>query len=318
MARQRRLEIAILIAIVALVALWARHSYIPTFHDRHVEVSEQKYNFDVGNPGPWFSAWSLGDGQAYVLIALDPTGGKLDEEIDEAGYRFARASYGWATAAASLGRNTAIPYALAAVGLASLIGLVVVTTRLAERLGRKAWLVVVNPAIYIGFAGDTPEPLAVLLLALSMSGAGLWASAVLGVTRPTYLIALWGQWRRFVVGAAAATLLAVYSALAFGLGAMSPAGGRLGLPLASYIEHSSSWGWLLALVALATLVVGWRRRDWAWVLAAAFVLCFGDDVLRDPVNAWRAAGFLPVLWAFGRGYRVPARNRSDAEASAVG
>ena len=40
-----------------------------------LRCSELRYDFDVGEPGPWFSDWSLGDGQAYVMIALDPSGG---------------------------------------------------------------------------------------------------------------------------------------------------------------------------------------------------------------------------------------------------
>lgn len=59
----------------------------------HVEVSEQKYEFEVGEPGKWFTAWSLGDGQAYAMIAADPSGELLATNISEAGYRFARAGF---------------------------------------------------------------------------------------------------------------------------------------------------------------------------------------------------------------------------------
>jgi hypothetical protein len=47
------------------------------------------------------------------------------------------------------------------------------------------------------------------------------------------------------------------------------------------------------------MIVGVRQRDMAWVVGGFFVLCFGGDVTVNPANAWRAAGFLPVLWAFG-------------------
>ena len=63
-------------------------------------------------------------------------------------------------------------------------------------------------------------------------------------------------------------------------------------------------GWILAVIAVATLSFGIRDRDWAWVASGLLVLCLGSDVTADPVNAWRAAGMLPVLWAFGTNYRA--------------
>lgn len=318
MLRKHRLEIVLVAAIALTTAFYVRASYIPSFSDRHVDVAEQKYDYDVGEPGSWFSAWSLGDGQAFVMIALDPSGNKLDEEIDEAGYRFARAGYGWATYAAALGQNEAIPYALAIVGTASLVALIVMAVRLRPRLGRRAWFVLANPAIYIGFGGDTSEPLAVLLLTMAMASSGWVAAVLLGVTRPTFLIGLWGQWRKFIAGLASAVLLGTYSLLTFGSDALIPSGGRIGWPLTSYFEHSSFWGWVLATCAVATLILGIRRREWAWILGGLFALSFGADVLRDPVNTWRAAGFLPVLWAFGAGYDASESETVSKDVAAAG
>lgn len=180
--------------------------------------------------------------------------------------------------------------------------LVAVAAGMRSTLGLRSWLMVANPAVFIGFAGDTSEPMGALFLAIALATGSWLAAAVLGVTRPTFLVAMWGRWRHLVAGVAAAVALAVYSSVAFGIDAIVPDSGRLGFPFWSYVEYASIWGILLAVAALATVVVGVRRRDWTWILAGVFTLCFGSDVLRDPVNAWRAVGFLPVMWAFGPGY----------------
>lgn len=302
MLRRHRTEIILVAAIVVLIAFYARWEYKPFFFERHVNVFEERYGVEVGDPGPWFAAWALGDGQAYALIAADPSGKTMASGIDEAGYRFARAGHGWATWAASLGQNQLVPYALAGVGGLATVGVMVVAIRKRLRLGPRSWLMVANPALYIGFAGDTSEPLGILFLAIAL-GWGSWLGAVLlGLSRPTFFVALWGRWKLLIAGVGAAAALALYSTIAFGWEAMVPAGGRLGLPGLAFIEHPSIWGILLALAAGGTIMAGVRNRDWAWVLAGVFVLCFGGDVLRDPVNAWRAAGHLPVIWAFGPGY----------------
>jgi len=299
MLRRYRVEIVLVVALVVISAFYARWEYIPTFADRHVAVAEEKYGFDVGEPGPWFSAWSLGDGQAYAMIAVDPTGDKLAEHVSEAGYRFARAGYGWATWAFALGKTDLVPYALAVVGALSLVGVLLVAIRIRPSLGARAWLMILNPALFAGFAGDTSEPLGILMLAFAMAWGSRVATVFLGVTRPTFLVGVWGRWRLFIPGVLAAAMLAVYSLFAFGAGALVPAGGRLTLPFLAYVEHLSLWGLTLAGVATATVTAGIRARDWSWAMAGALVLCFGPDVLRDPMNAWRAAGLIPVLWAFG-------------------
>jgi hypothetical protein len=306
MLRRYQPEIVLVTALVVVSAFYARLEYIPSFADRHVAVAEEKYGFDVGEPGPWFSAWSLGDGQAYAMIAVDPTGDKLAEHVSEAGYRFARAGYGWSTWAFALGEPHLVPYALAAVGGLSLVGVLLVAIRIRRSLGARAWLLVLNPALFAGFAGDTSEPLGILMLAFTMAW-GSWVAAVfLGVTRPTFLVGVWGRWRLFVPGVVAAASLALYSLFAFGAEALFPAGGRLALPFLAYVEHLSIWGLILAGVATATVILGIRERDWSWAMAGILVLCFGPDVLRDPINAWRAAGFIPVLWAFGPNFAATA------------
>ncbi len=306
MIRKHRFEIALVVLIVLTVAFYVRWDAIPVFPDRHIASFEETYGVDVGEPGPWFSAWALGDGQAYALIGVDPTGQTLADGIREAGYRFARAGYGWAVWAVSLGQPELVPYALAIVGGVTVAAVMTLLIRLRPVLGSRVWLVVFNPALFIGFAADTSEPMGILLLAAALGGSGWWATGLLGVTRPTFLVAIWGRWRQLALGVVAAVALGTYSLLAFGLEAMIPSGGRLGLPFHAYLEHPGVWGFLLAAAASITVVVGARTRDWSWVLAGVFVLCFGSDVMRDPLNAWRAAGFLPVMWAFGPGFETRA------------
>jgi hypothetical protein len=308
--RPSRLEIVLVSVIFLLTAVYVRWTYIPSFSDRHVQVSEERFDYEVGEPGPWFSAWSLGDGQAYVLIALDPTGQKLAEEVPEPGYRYARAGYGWLGWLASLGDHRLVPYALALVGAVSMVGVLIAAIVLRPLLGMRAWLLLVNPAIYIGFAGDTAEPLATLLLTLGLM-TGSWALAlVLGLTYPTYLVATWGRWKMLLVGVATAVAVQVYTSLAFGPPAVTSATVRVGFPFVGYLDEPSVAGFALCVAGLATIAIGARSRAWAWVVSGLFVLCFAADVLQFPTNAWRAAGFLPVLWAFGP--------RHDPETTRVG
>jgi hypothetical protein len=296
--RPTRLEIALVSVIFLVTAVYVRWTYIPSFFDRHVQVSEERFDFEVGEPGPWFSAWSLGDGQAYVLIALDPTGQKLAEEVPEPGYRYARAGYGWLGWLTSLGNDRLVPYALALIGATSMVGILIAAIVLRPLLGIRAWLLLMNPAIYIGFAGDTAEPLAALLLTLGLM-TGSWALAlILGLTYPTYLVATWGRWKMFLVGVATAVAVQIYTSLAFGPPAVTSATVRVGFPFVGYLDAPSAAGFALCAAGLATIAIGARSRAWAWVISGLFVLCFAADVLQFPTNAWRAAGFLPVLWAF--------------------
>jgi hypothetical protein len=181
----------------------------------------------------------------------------------------------------------------------------ILASKVRERLGLRAWLMVANPALYIGFAGDTAEPMAMFFLGLALAVGAVWAGAVLGVTRPDWLIATLWRWKPFLGGVAAAVLLGLYAVAIFGFDGMVATAGRLGVPFGGYLAHPSAAGWLLAAFALATVARGLQRRDWAWVAVGTFVLCFSDDVLMAPVNAWRVAGLIPVLWAFGTGAAHP-------------
>lgn len=305
MSGRPKLEIVLAGLIMLTGAMFVRAEWIPPSAERHVEVAADLYDLDLAEPNRWLSAWSIGDGQAFAVIAADPTGEKLSEEIKEPHYRFSRAGYGWLAFAASLGQDQLIPLGMAVVGAIALFGNLLLAVRLRERIGVGAWILLMNPALYIGFAGDTAEPLAILLLTYALASGPWWSAIALGVTRPSYLLGLVQRSRLFAYGIAAALTLIGYSILKFGTDQLVPDSGRIGIPLAAYVEHPSPAGWVLAGLAVATLIVGVLRRDWAWILSGLLVICLGSDVTPNIENAWRAAGMLPVLWALGPGYRPP-------------
>ena len=300
MRREHRFEIVVVSLIALMTAFYVRAEYIPPWADQNLELAVEKWGLPVSDVGPWFSAWTLGDGQAFAVIASDPLGLEIGDELRDPGYRYQRAGYSWLVWAGSGGQPGLIPYALAAVGGLAIIGILILAISRRERLGPLVWFLVLNPALYIGFAGDTAEPLAILFLGLALASSRPWAGVALGVTRPDYLLALLGRWKTFGYGVAAAALLVGYAVIRFGFETLIPGGARLfGLPLAGYIENPSAAGWALAVLAVVTLAIGVRFRNWTWVVVGLYVLCFSHTVVLDPVNAWRAAGLMPVLWAFG-------------------
>jgi hypothetical protein len=317
MQSEHRFEVVAISVIVLLTAFYVRAEYIPPWAGENLKIAEEKWDLPVSGVSAWFSAWTLGDGQAFAVIAADPLGLEFGDDLKDPGYRYQRAGYSWLVWAGSAGQPGLIPYAMAAVGGLAVIGTLILAISLRKRLGSAAWFLVLNPALYIGFAGDTAEPLAILFLGLALASSRPWAGAALGVTRPDYLLALLGRWKTFAYGVAAAALVVGYALIRFGFGSLFPPDARLfGLPLAGYLETPTLAGWALAILALATVVIGARHRNWTWVVVGVYVLCFSYTVVLDPVNAWRAAGLMPVLWAFGP--RVSrSQDASEPEESSV-
>jgi hypothetical protein len=105
----------------------------------------------------------------------------------------------------------------------------------------------------------------------------------------------------FLSGAVTAVLTKSFWSWHFGESILENEG-TITWPLAGYIATPSLLGWVIAAIALITLVVGVSRRDVSWILSGLLVMCFGPIVVDTPTNALRAAGFLPVLWAFGPGF----------------
>jgi hypothetical protein len=298
---------------VVVLAILARYAWLPNAWEFALQQAADTWGLPVTDVGRWFSAWALGDGQAFAVIAADPLGLEIGDRLGYPAYRYGRAGFGWLAWAASLGRAEWVPYGLAIVGSLAVVATLVLAVRLRPSLGPKAWLIILNPAVFIAFAGDTAETLGIFALALAISSGYWWASAAVGVIRESYIVALVGRWRSMVWGLASALLLAVLWALRFGFES-GQYGGNLGLPLIGYFEAPSLQAAVLAVVAATTLAVGLRFRDWGWVASGLFVLCFTHWVVESPVNGWRAAGLLFVIWAFGPGYVAPERASSKRSA----
>jgi len=311
-ARAPSREIWLVGLALVVVALVYRHSWIHVSWEGPLDRIQDVVGLQVNGVGRWFSAWATGDGQAFAIMAADPLG--LDEgwHLTQPGFRYLRVGFSWLVWIASLGQERWIPYAMAMVGALAIAGTFLLAARLRPALGLRAWLLVFNPAVLIGFAGDTAETVGILFLAWAIAGGSRWASAALGLIRPSYLVALLGRHMLVFWGAGAALTMGTLWALRFGF---DPAefGGSLGLPLAGYLDAPSVQAIGLLALALGTLVLGLRHRDWAWVASAVMVMCFTASVLGGAHNGWRAAGMLFVLWAFGPGFSPRRREQPGSE-----
>lgn len=310
-----RREAWLVVIAVALIALLYRYAWLPSDPAAALQHARDTLGLPVMDVSGWFSAWTLGDGQIFAIIATDPLG--LDEGwlLTQPAYRYGRAGFGWLAWVASLGQAEWVPYGMAIVGALAVTALFLLAWKLRPVVGRSAWLIVLNPAVFIGFAGDTAETLGVLALAWAIATGQLWASAALGVIRPSFLVGLVGRWRLLTSGVISAVVLGFLLIARFGF-RPEQYGEGIALPLLGYITEPSPQSIVLGLLALTTLGVGLRRRDWGWVTSGAFVLCFSPAVLQDVNNGWRAAGMLFVLWAFGPGYAPNDRAHSVSSPAA--
>lgn len=309
--RPSRREILLVALVVAMVTIGYRWAWTAPLWQEHLASASELWGIPVEDAGRWFSAWTVGDGQAYALIASDPLGLDIGAQLGQPAYRYARAGFGWLAWIASFGQRELVPYGLAAVGALSIFGCLMLAIRLRPSLGPSSWLIVLNPAVFIGFAGDTAETLAVLVLALGLTGGGSWWGALLGAVRPTYILALLSRVEAFFSGLAIALVMAALWMLRFGVD-LGQFGGRIGFPLVGYVEAPSIHSIGLLVFALVSVVVGVRARNLAWIASGIFVVCFTVGVLEEAVNSWRAGGLLVTLWAFGPYHRV-GTTASDVE-----
>ncbi len=118
-------------------------------------------DFHTVHPGAY-------DGQFYWGIAVDPlANGAVHTAFDKASYRYGHPLYGWLGWLFSAGRPDAVPAALAAVGLASLLAAATIAAALGRRRGRSGWeglFVALNPGLISAATLDLAEPLAAALL----------------------------------------------------------------------------------------------------------------------------------------------------------
>lgn len=315
LARAPRREVWFVGGAFVFTAILYRYAWIPDAWESVLQQMERTAGLPVADVEAWFSTWAAGDGQTFALIASDPLG--LDEgwQLNQPAYRYGRAGYGWLAWLASLGQEQWVPYGLAIVGVVTVGATFMLAMRLRPRLGFRAWLIVFNPAVLIAFAGDTAEGLGVFALALAMAYGHWWASAALGVIRPSFLLALIGWCRSLMWGVLSAAVLSLLLILRFGF-EPGQYGGILVLPFSGFFEVPSVQSVGLAIVAIATIGVGLRHRNWAWVASGLVVTCFSALIVGGAHNGWRAAGMLYVLWAFGPQYRGPVTGNTGSPESA--
>lgn len=253
---------------------------------------------EIGPEAAFFAAGLDGDGATFTIVALDPLGRRIGHLLNDPSYRYMRFGFPWLATGVVAGHEDLVLLGLTVVGMAA-AGLVAFTaSRLNETRGLWAWLLVANPALVLGALNDTAEPLAIALLALAIMTGSMWAAVLLAAVRPTFLIAIAGRWRILAVAFAVAATSKVYWSWHFEESFLT-GGSNLDLPFAGVVASPTILGWMLMAAAVVTAVIGGVKRDWAWVVSGVFVLCFGQVVVDTPINALRAAAFLPVLWAFG-------------------
>ncbi len=159
-------------------------------------------------------------------------------------------------------------------------------------------MLVLNPALYIGFIGTTAEPLALALISISLFTGSVAAGLAVSFVREMYLVSLANRWYLFVGAVALATVFRFLWIWRFE-GSLGEGANAISVPFQGVLAEGSVLAWLVALAGLATLLVGIKSRDFAWILSGILVVTLSPDVFVVPVHAVRAAGILPVLWAFG-------------------
>ena len=297
----RRDELVLVSLILVIACVFAVTVWIPANWEAGLLRAESLWDIPVSGVGPWFSGWTFGDGQAFAVIAVDPLGADLGTSLGDPGYRYMRAGFGWAAWALSLGQPQFVPYAITVVGLISVVLLFFLAWKLRQIVGPSAWLLCLNPVVFVALARGTAESLGSLLLAAAMLSGGAWWAAALGVVRPSYLLGLAARFRLLQPGLLVCATVVLLSAWRFGWD-ISQYMGRLTIPGLGYLQAADIGSWIVFVVALVTLIVGVRRRDWSWVASGLFIICLSPDVVESFRNSWRAAGVLPVLWAFGPGF----------------
>jgi hypothetical protein len=314
MTAGERKELFLVGLVVACACVLAIELWVPANWQSGLDRAERLWGLPVADAGRWFSAWSFGDGQAFAVIALDPLGFGEGENLGSPGYRYARAGFGWLVWMASLGQPALIPYAMTLVGALAVIGLMVLAAKLRPGLGPLAWLICLNPAVFLALNGGTAESVAVLLIALGFWSRKWGWSAALGLVRPSYLLGHFGRGQHLLAGAIVALTMGLFTIWQFGWDP-TQYGGALTYPAAGYFRQADFGAWIVGILGLVTAIVGLTTRDWTWVASGIFVMSFSPAVTVNYHSAVRAAGFLPVLWAFGPNYGVQGRSRSDMRRS---
>ena len=310
---RRITRVAVLIVLVAVVAVFIRGLASDQADLDNLASFQAKSGLEVGPELAWFANGLHGDGAVFAIMTSDPLGRGEGALIFDPSYRYARVGYSWAASLASIGQESLILLGLSLVGLGSVVFVSIVSIGLRPTLGPKAWFLLLNPALVIGFLYDTAEPLGIALLVMALRG-GRFAPAIgLAVVRESYLVALARRHLSFLLVLTVAIGVRLYWVFHFGDSLLGGAG-NLALPFVGVTSKPSAAGVIVTATAFATVIIGIRCRNLAWILSGALVCSLGELVFANPINSFRAAGMLPVLWAFGPTYRIPVSARIDTRA----
>jgi hypothetical protein len=267
-------------------------------------------DFHTVHPGAY-------DGQFYWGTAVDPLAtGTIHTAFDKASYRYGHPLYGWLGWLFSAGRADAVPGALAAVGLASLLAAATIAAALGRARGRSGWeglFVALNPGLISAATLDLAEPLAAALLLGAFAAhtrgrrAALWTClALLPLAKEplilvVFAVALWELLRRrgqraALVVSAVFPALVWWTYLRIHLGAWFTSGDTaLGAPFA---------GWRAGLSHVGTRAHGSTDRHVAAAailvaLLVLFVLAFARALTRpSPLSfAYLALALVAVCLA---------------------
>ena len=301
--RRSRLEAIGLAAALVLIVIGARHIAAGDQDVADLAWFQDATGLQVGPEAAWFSTGLNGDGGTFVIIAADPFGREIGQMLRHPAYRYTRFGYSWLGSVVVLGQDHMILLGLSLVGLASVAAMAILAVGLHGQRGEWAWLLLLNPALYVGFLYDTAEPLALAVLASLLMFGGIWGPAALAVIRPSYLVALAGKWRLLLIGLVVAGGVRIAWAWWFG-DSLTDGLWNLGIPFRGAAEAASPAALAVAAAGAVTTVIGLMRKDWGWLVSGLLVVSMSAVVYDTPINAVRAAGMLPVLWAFGPRYRT--------------
>ena len=267
---------------------------------------------------PFFLKWTRGDGQVYAVIAVDPLLEGPARRLREPDYRFSRAGYSYLARLVVGGEVDLVPIGLLVVNSVALFLYGALAGRLAPAYGRRALVLLANPALYIAIAGDTSEAVGLLLVTYALTTeqtrrAG-FASAVAATVRPdltTLLPAARNNgWRLTALALSVAATMRAIPIVLFDL-PWSGAAGTITWPLLGYldvvkeVDALSRVGLLFFLATgLASIAVGIRRLTpdrWAFLATGGLGVVVSASVLSAPVNYVRAGAGLVVLWVLRAG-----------------
>lgn len=264
--------------------------------DQHEEVA----GLEIGPRTEYFSVGLRGDGATFALVAADPLGRDVGHLLYKPSYRYSRYLFPLAARAVVLGNEHYVLLGLSVVNLASVALTAYVASFLSERIGWRAWIFLCNPAVIIGALWDTTEPLALLFLTIGIVSGSVIFALLTALTRPSFIVGL-RSWRSIASALVAAVVMKTYWSAHFDE-SLFTGSHAFAAPFVGILQAPSVLGVLITTAAVVTALIGARRRDFAWVASGLLVMSLSPIVLDSPINALRAAGMLPVLWATGTGF----------------